>query len=43
MKATTRAEQDRNHKAQEHQYHVGQQIWLDEQKFLSKNKKLAPN
>jgi hypothetical protein len=43
MKATTRAEQDHNPKAQEHQYHVGQQIWLDECNFLSKNKKLVPN
>jgi hypothetical protein len=29
--------------AQEHQYQVGQQIWLDERNFLSKNRKLAPN
>jgi hypothetical protein len=43
MKATSRAEQDHNRKAQEHQYQVGQQIWLDERYFLSKNRKLAPN
>jgi hypothetical protein len=43
MKATSRAEQDHNRKAQEHQYQVGQQIWLDERNFLSKNRKLAPN
>jgi hypothetical protein len=43
MKATTRAEQDHNCKAQEHQYQLGQKIWLDERNFLSKNRKLAPN
>jgi hypothetical protein len=43
MKATSRAEQDHNRKAKEHQYQVGQQIWLDERNFLSKNRKLAPN
>jgi hypothetical protein len=42
-KATSRAEQDHNSKAQEHQYQVGQQIWLNEGNFLSKNRKLAPN
>jgi hypothetical protein len=42
MKAVIRAEQDYNYKAQEHQYEVGQQIWLDECNFLSKNIKLAP-
>ena len=43
MKATTRAESDHNKKAQEHEYKVGQQIWLDERNFLSKNRKLAAN
>jgi hypothetical protein len=43
MKATSRAEQDHNRKAQEHQYQVGQQVWLNERNFLSKNRKLAPN
>jgi hypothetical protein len=43
MKATSRAEQDHNSKGQEHQYQVGQQIWLDKHNFLSKNRKLAPN
>jgi hypothetical protein len=37
MKATMRAEQDHNKKATLHDYKVGQQIWLDEQNFLSKN------
>jgi transposase InsO family protein len=41
MKATTRAESDHNRKAQQHDYKVGQQIWLDERNFLSKNRKLA--
>ncbi len=43
MKATSSAEQDLNRKAQEHQYQVGQQIWLEERNFLSKNRKLSPN
>jgi hypothetical protein len=43
MKATIRAESDHNKKAQEHEYKVGQQIWLDERNFLSKNRKLAAN
>jgi hypothetical protein len=41
MKATTRAEQVHNKRAELHNYKVGQQIWLDECNFLSKNKKLA--
>ncbi len=42
MKATSRAEQDHNKKTELHDYKVGQQIWLDERNFLSKNRKLAP-
>ena len=42
VKATSRAEQDHNKKAELHDYKVGQQIWLDEHNFLSKNFKLAP-
>ncbi len=42
MKATTRAEIDHNKKAELHDYKLGQQIWLDERNFLSKNKKLVP-
>jgi hypothetical protein len=42
MKATMRAEQDHNKKAEIHSYKVGQQIWLDECNFLSKNCKLVP-
>jgi len=42
MKATTRAESDHNKKAELHDYKLGQQIWLDERNFISKNKKLAP-
>ena len=41
MKATIRAESDHNRKAQEHEYQEGQQIWLDERNFLTKNRKLA--
>ncbi len=41
MKATTRAEHDHNKRAELHDYKVGQQIWLDERNFLSKNQKLA--
>jgi len=36
MKATTRAEQDHNKKAELHDYKVGQQILLDERNFLNK-------
>ena len=43
MKATIKAESDHNPKAQEHEYKVGQQIWLDERNFLSKHRKLAAN
>jgi len=42
MKATTRAEQDHNKKAELLDYKVGQQIWIDKRNFLSKNRKLAP-
>jgi hypothetical protein len=41
MKATTGAEHDHNKKAEQHNYKVGQQIWLGKQNFLSKNRKLA--
>ncbi len=43
MKSTTRAEQDHNKKAQQHEYKVGQQIYLDKNNFLNKNKKFVPN
>jgi len=42
MKATTQAEQDHNRKAELHDYKGGQQIWLHERNFLTKNCKLAP-
>jgi len=42
MQATTRNEKDYNREAKPTTYQEGQLVWLHEENFLNKNKKLAP-
>ena len=43
MDATTKAEQDYNKSARPHHFQPGQAVWLNEQNYLGRNRKLAPH
>jgi transposase InsO family protein len=43
LDASARAEADYNKTARPHHYQPGQSVWLNEQNFLGRNRKLSPN